>query len=163
MRTLPPLEIAGLRPAQIEAIAGVERSLVEQRFDRSLIQMATGAGKTYTAVTSCYRLLKYGGFKRILFLVDRNNLATQALGEFQNYAIPDDGRRFTEVHNVDLLTGAGMVGSSSVVISTIQRVYAALRGEQVTADDDPQLDGYVPDQPVTVAYSAALPRRPSTW
>lgn len=50
--------------------------------------MATGAGKTYTAVTECYRLLKHGGFTRVLFLVDRNSLADQTLAEFQNYRTP---------------------------------------------------------------------------
>ena len=109
---MPALITTGLRPAQIEAVTGIERSLAEQRFDRSLVQMATGAGKTFTAVKSSYRLLKHGGFRRVLFLVDRNNLGDQALREFQNYATPDDGRRFTELYNVDKLTGAGMVGSS---------------------------------------------------
>ena len=157
VRHLPPLITAGLRPAQITAIRGVERSLVEQRFDRSLVQMATGAGKTYTAVTECYRLLRYGGFGRILFLVDRNNLADQALAEFRNYATPDDGRRFTELYNVDKLTAAGMVGSSSVVISTIQRVHAALRGQEVPDADDPNLDAFTPDTPVEVGYNPEMP------
>ena len=157
VRTMPELITEGLRPAQITAIQGIERSLAEQRYSRSLVQMATGAGKTYTAVTSSYRLLKHGGFRRILFLVDRNNLGTQTLAEFQNYATPDDGRRLTEIYNVDMLTGAGMVSSSSVVISTIQRVYAALRGEAVSVDDDPGLDGFVPDAPVDVVYNPELP------
>jgi type I restriction enzyme, R subunit len=146
-----------MRPAQITAIQGIERSLAEQRFDRSLVQMATGAGKTFTAVTEAYRLLRYGGFNRILFLVDRNNLADQTLAEFQNYRTPDDGRRFTEIYNVDKLTSAGMLGSSSVVISTIQRVFRALHDEEVTPGDDPGLDDYVPDEPVTVAYNPELP------
>ncbi|GAB3491825.1 type I restriction endonuclease subunit R [Flexivirga lutea] len=157
VRHLPELDTTALRPAQITAIAGVERSLAAQHFDRSLVQMATGAGKTYTAVTLAYRLLKFGGFKRILFLVDRNNLADQAIAEFQNYRTPGDGRRFTEIYNVDKLTRAGMLGSSNVVISTIQRVYKALQGDEVTADDDPGLDDFVPDSPVTVAYSSQLP------
>ena len=155
--SLPALQTDGLRPAQITAIEGIERSLAEQRHDRSLVQMATGAGKTYTAVTQCYRLLKWGGFTRILFLVDRNNLGDQTLREFQNYATPDDGRRFTELYNVDKLTGAGMVGSSSVVISTIQRVFSVLRGQDVADVDDPNLDSYTPDAPVEVAYSPHLP------
>ncbi|SCL35834.1 type I restriction endonuclease subunit R [Micromonospora aurantiaca (nom. illeg.)] len=157
VRHLPPLNVAPLRPAQITAIEGVERSLAEQRFDRSLVQMATGAGKTYTAVTECYRLLKHGGFTRVLFLVDRNNLADQTLAEFQNYRTPDDGRRFTELYNVDKLTSAGMLGSSSVVISTIQRVYKVLAGDTAPEGDDPGLDGYVPDAPVSVVYSAGMP------
>ena len=154
---LPPLDEAPLRPAQITAITGIERSLAEQRFDRSLVQMATGAGKTYTAVTTCYRLLKHGGFHRVLFLVDRNNLADQTLAEFQNYRTPDDGRRFTEIYNVDKLTSAGALGSTHVVISTIQRVHRVLTGNAVGADDDPGLDGYVPDAPVAVPYNAAMP------
>ncbi|MGC4874969.1 DEAD/DEAH box helicase family protein [Micromonospora sp. DT43] len=157
VRHLPPLDTAPLRPAQITAIRGVERSLGEQRFDRSLVQMATGAGKTYTAVTEAYRLLKHGGFARILFLVDRNNLADQTLAEFQNYRTPDDGRRFTELYNVDKLTSAGMLRSSSVVISTIQRVYRVLAGDTAPEGDDPGLDDYVPDAPVAVTYNRELP------
>lgn len=65
------LRIEPLRPAQVTAITAIEKSLAKQRFERSLVQMATGAGKTYAAVTECYRLLRYGGFRRILFLVDR--------------------------------------------------------------------------------------------
>lgn len=157
VRDLPELDTSALRPAQITAITGVEQSLAAQHFDRSLVQMATGAGKTYTAVTLAYRLLKFGGFRRILFLVDRNNLADQTIAEFQNYRTPGDGRRFTEIYNVDKLTRAGMAGSSNVVISTIQRVYKGLQGEDVSSEDDPGLDDFVPDSPVTVAYSAALP------
>jgi type I restriction enzyme R subunit len=157
VQMLPPLQTEALRPAQITAIEGIERSLAEQRFDRSLVQMATGAGKTFTAVTEAYRLLKAGGFRRILFLVDRNNLADQTLGEFQNYRTPDDGRRFTELYNVQKLTGAGMLASSSVVISTIQRVHRVLQGSEVADTDDPEIDRYLPDAPVTVSYNADVP------
>jgi type I restriction enzyme R subunit len=154
---LPELYHTPLRPAQIEAIDGIERSLAEQRFDRSLVQMATGAGKTYTAVTEAYRLLTHGGFNRILFLVDRNNLADQTLAEFQNYRTPDDGRRFTELYNVAKLSSAGLLGSTKVTISTIQRVYKFLEEGEVSDVDDPGLDDFVPDTPVTVSYSDALP------
>jgi len=157
VRQLPELDEAPLRPAQIIAIHGIERSLAEQHFDRSLVQMATGAGKTFTAVTAAYRLLRFGGFRRILFLVDRNNLGTQTLNEFRNYRTPGDGRRFTEIYNVDKLTSAGTLGSSNVVISTIQRVYKALDGGVVTDADDPNLDDYVPEVPVTVSYNTNLP------
>ena len=157
VRHLPELDVTPLRPAQITAIEGIERSLAEQRFDRSLVQMATGAGKTYTAVTTAYRLMKYGGFRRILFLVDRNNLADQTIGEFGTYRTPDDGRLFTELYAVDKLTSAGLASSSEVVISTIQRVFKAIKNEEVTGEDDPGLDDYVPDAPVTVAYSSTLP------
>lgn len=157
VRHLPGLDTAPLRPAQIEAVNGVENSLIAQHFDRSLVQMATGAGKTYTAVTQSYRLLKHGGFNRILFLVDRNNLATQTLGEFQNYRTPDDGRRFTELYNVAKLSSVGLLGSTSVVISTIQRVFQFIKAGEVADIDHQGVDDYVPDVPVTVSYSAALP------
>ncbi|MBM7331447.1 DEAD/DEAH box helicase family protein, partial [Agrobacterium sp. S2] len=146
-----------LRPAQVDAISGLEQSLVEQRFSRSLIQMATGAGKTFTAVTAAHRLLKHGGFTRVLFLVDRNNLADQTLAEFGNYRTPDDGRRFTELYTVDKLSSAGMLASSNVVISTIQRVHRVLSGGEAPDYDDPALDGWTPGAPVTVNYSPALP------
>lgn len=154
---LPPLETRPLRPAQIEAINGLELSLAEQRYDRSLVQMATGAGKTYTAVTLSYRLLKHGGFNRILFLVDRNNLAKQTMAEFENYQTPDDGRKFTELYNVNRLRRGPMPDATSVAISTIQRVFKALRNEEVNDNDDPGLDGWVPDTPVTVAYNPDIP------
>lgn len=157
VRTLPPLDEKPLRPAQVTAIAGIEKSLVEQRFDRSLVQMATGAGKTYTAVTLCYRLLKYGGFNRILFLVDRNTLATQTMAEYENYQTPDDSRKFTELYNVARLRRGPMPDATNVAVSTIQRVFRALRGEEVGDTDDPELDGWVPDAPVTVAYNPEIP------
>jgi type I restriction enzyme R subunit len=146
-----------MRPAQTVAIEGIERSLREGRHDRSLVQMATGAGKTFAAVSECYRLLRYGGMRRILFLVDRTNLGEQTKGEFEGFVTPDDGRKFTELYPTAMLTAAGMLESTSVVISTIQRVHAVLQGRQVEATDDPDLDTYVPDAPVEVPYSAAMP------
>ena len=154
---LPPLDEKPLRPAQITAINGVETSLREQRFDRSLVQMATGAGKTYTAVTLSYRLLKHGGFHRILFLVDRNNLAKQTMAEFENYQTPDDGRKFTELYNVNRIKRGPMPDATSVAVSTIQRVFKALRNEEVGDTDDPELDGWVPEVPVTVSYNPDIP------
>lgn len=109
------------------------------------------------AVTAAYRLLKHGGFTRILFLVDRNNLADQTLAEFGNYRTPDDGRRFTELYTVDKLSSAGMLAGSNVVISTIQRVHRVLSGGEAPDYDDPALDGWTPDAPVSVAHSPALP------
>lgn len=156
VRAIPVLDPAPLRPAQVDAVIGIERSLAEQRYSRSLVQMATGAGKTYTAVTEAYRLLKWGGFKRVLFLVDRNNLADQTMGEFQNYRTPDDGRRFTELYNVAKLARGGMPDSTRVAISTIQRVFKAIKNEDVP-DDDEGLDEFRPDEPVTVGYNPDLP------
>jgi type I restriction enzyme R subunit len=157
VHSLPETDGYDLRPASRRAIIAIEDSLKANQHSRSLVQMATGAGKTRMAVTESYRLLKFGGFTRILFLVDRNNLGDQTLREFRDFTTPDDGRKFTDLYNVDKLTGSGMVGSSAVVISTIQRVFSVLKGKTVTEDDDPNIDGYVPDAPVEVQYNYDLP------
>jgi type I restriction enzyme R subunit len=157
VQDLPDTEGYDLRPASRRAVISIEKSLSENQHSRSLVQMATGAGKTRMAVTESYRLLKHGGFNRVLFLVDRNNLGDQTLREFRDFTTPDDGRKFTDLYNVDKLTSSGMVGSSAVVISTIQRVFSVLKGQTVPDSDDPNLDGYIPDAPVEVQYSAELP------
>lgn len=117
--------------------------------------MATGAGKTFTAVTASYQLLKYAKANRILFLVDRNNLGKQTLREYGTYRPGDNGRNFTELYNVDRLAGAGMLGSSKVVISTIQRLYGALLWRDLPDMDldDQALDSYELDQPLAMATS----------
>jgi type I restriction enzyme R subunit len=69
---------SNLWSAQIEAIRNLERSLAANK-RRALIQMATGSGKTYTAVNFVYRLIKLAGARRVLFLVDRGNLGDQTL------------------------------------------------------------------------------------
>jgi len=157
-RGLPPLDQKGLRPAQIRAIRGLEASLGRNE-PRALIQMATGAGKTYTAVTASYRLLRHAGAHRILFLVDRNNLGKQAHTEFTNYVTPDDGRKFSDLFNVQRLSGADILGSSKVVISTVQRLYAMLKGESVPPEDfeDEALDSYDIDEVVGVEYNPRVP------
>lgn len=128
LQRLPPLARTGLRDAQFEAITKLEKSFAQDR-PRALIQMTMGSGKSYTAVASAYRLLKHAGAKRILFLVDRSNLGEQALGEFSNFNAPDDGRKFTELYNVQHLTTNTIDPDAQVVITTIQRLYSILRGE----------------------------------
>ncbi|MFC4911451.1 DEAD/DEAH box helicase family protein [Actinomadura gamaensis] len=157
LQRLPELDTGGLRAAQVRAIAGLEQSLARDE-PRALIQMATGAGKTFTAVTQTYRLLTYAKARRVLFLVDRNNLGKQAYTEFDNFVTPDDGRKFTELYNVERLGGAAMKDSTKVVISTVQRLYARLRGEPVDPDvEDEAYDSYDVDGVVEVDYNAELP------
>jgi len=127
LRQMPPLITTGLWDAQIEAITNLEASLAEDR-PRALVQMATGSGKTFTAVSSIYRLIKFGGARRVLFLVDRSNLGRQTLKEFQQYVTPDDGRKFTELYNVQRLTSNVLDPVSRVIITTIQRLYSILSG-----------------------------------
>src|SRR5438093_460845 len=117
---------SNLWSAQIEAVRNLEKSLAANK-RRALIQMATGSGKTYTAVNFVYRLIKLAGARRILFLVDRGNLGDQTLKEFQKFVTPDDGRKFTELYNVQHLQSAQLDRVSRVCISTIQRLYSMLR------------------------------------
>lgn len=125
---MPILITGGLRDCQIEAIQNLEKSFVEAR-PRALIQMASGGGKTYTAVSFIYRLIKFANAKRVLFLVDRNTLGRQTRREFQQYITPDDGRKFTELYNVQHLTSNTLDPVSRVCITTIQRLYSMLKGE----------------------------------
>ncbi len=160
LKEFPPLARANLWPAQFEAIINLEKSFAAGR-PRALIQMATGSGKTYTAVNFIYRLVKYGGAKRVLFLVDRGNLGEQTLKEFQQFVSPVNNYKFTEEYIVQHLTSNTLDSSARVVIGTIQRVFSMLKGEQETA---PDLDDLPIDsaemlfkQPVPVEYNPAFP------
>ena len=137
LRDLPELNKDGLRNCQIEAIVNLEQSFAANR-PRALIQMATGSGKTYTAVSFAYRLIKFVNANRILFLVDRSNLGRQTLKEFQQYTAPDDGRKFTELYNVQHLAANRIDEVSKVCITTIQRLYSMLKGE---SEVDEELEG----------------------
>ncbi len=130
LRRMPPLETAGLRDCQIDAITGLETSLADDR-PRALIQMATGAGKTFTACNFSWRLLKHAGARRILFLVDRNNLGDQTLKEYQNFDPPGAAHKFDKTYIVQHLHGNRIDPDAKVVITTIQRLYAMLRGEEL--------------------------------
>jgi type I restriction enzyme R subunit len=161
LKRMPPLVETGLWPAQITAVHNLEQSLGEDR-PRALIQMATGSGKTFTAITSIYRLIKFGGAKRVVFLVDRANLGKQALKEFQQYTTPDDGRKFTELYNVQHLTSNKIDPVARVCITTIQRLYSMLRGEEefsTEAEEGSQFDSGAPlmPAPAPVTYNPNIP------
>ena len=157
LRALPELEATGLWPAQFRAITNLETSLAANR-PKALIQMATGSGKTFTAANVSYRLVKFADARRVLFLVDRANLGRQTLKEFQGFTTPDDGRKFTELYNVQHLSSNRIDPVSRVCISTIQRVYSILRGE---AELDEELDEHsayeLATEPVLVEYNPAVP------
>ena len=159
LRTLPPLEPCNLRACQLEGIANLEKSFALAH-PRALIQMATGAGKTYTACSFAYRLIKHAGARRILFLVDRANLGRQAMKEFQQFVAPDTGRKFTEVYNVQHLTSNQLDSVARVTICTIQRLYSILRGEELDEEID-EKSGYelaaADDREREVAYNPRVP------
>ncbi|WP_225204463.1 type I restriction endonuclease subunit R [Novosphingobium huizhouense] len=137
LRDMPVLDKTGLRDCQVEAIEGLEKSLAEDK-PRALIQLATGAGKTFTACSFSYRLIKEAGAKRILFLVDRNNLGDQTLKEFQNFHPPGAANRFTDTYIVQHLHSSRLDPDAKVVITTIQRLYAMLRGKELAPEDEEQ-------------------------
>ncbi|MDC1056517.1 type I restriction-modification enzyme R subunit C-terminal domain-containing protein [Flavobacteriaceae bacterium] len=128
--SMPSLDPIGLRPAQIVAVENLETSFKKNR-PKALIQMATGAGKTFTAATFVYRLLKHVDAKRILFVVDTKNLGEQAEQEFMTFQPNDDNRKFTELYNVQRLNSSYIASDSQVCISTIQRLYSILKGEEL--------------------------------
>ena len=147
-----------LWPAQSQAINNLEDSLRHGR-PRALIQMATGSGKTFTAANISYRLIRHADAKRILFLVDRSNLGEQTLAEFQSFQTPDDGRKFTELYNIQHLSSNRIDPAARVVISTIQRVWSIIKGDE---ELDPEVDerssfDLAPSAPVEAVYRPHLP------
>lgn len=135
LRRMPPLLAEGLWPPQVKAVVNLEKSLAENR-PRTLIQMATGSGKTFTAVTFIYRLIKFANAKRVLFLVDRSNLGRQTLKEFQQYKSPYSPFKFNEEYLVQHLKSNQIDKTSRVCIATIQRVYSILKGDEL----DPEIE-----------------------
>jgi len=161
LQQLPILNTNGLRECQVEAITGIEKSL-KQAKPRALLQMATGSGKTFTAVTEVYRLAKSAKIKRVLFLVDRGNLGRQVLKEFQQYTVPGDGRKFVELYNAHILGAAGIGDEIKVTISTIQRLYSRLTNNEFD-DESEEVSGYEADvnafnqKPRDVSYNPSIP------
>lgn len=158
LHDIPALDPAGFRACQITAIENLEESFRVDR-PRALVQMATGSGKTYTAITSVYRLLKHADAKRILFLVDTKNLGEQAEQEFMSYLPNDDNRKFTELYNVQRLNSPFVASSSQVCISTIQRMYSILKDEPLDeAAEEVSPENLVRAKaPLPVVYNKKVP------
>ncbi|WP_313527086.1 DEAD/DEAH box helicase family protein [Shinella sp.] len=158
LQHMPPLIEDGLRDCQVDAVANIEQSLGENR-PRALVQMATGAGKTFTAATLSHRLLAHAGFKRILFLADRANLVRQTRDEYLAYRPPGTGRSFSEIYNVQKLGSAGIDKDAQIVVSTIQRVYSVLTGKELAEDDEEAsaFEGIAGGQERFVSYNSSIP------
>lgn len=162
LRQMPVLQEDGLRKNQVTAIQGLEKSFASNHL-RSLAPQTMGSGKTILSCAQTYRLLRYGGADRVLFLVDRINLGEQALREFTNYVTPDDGRKLGELYNVQLLRSNQIDAAANVVITTIQRLFSMLKGD---AELDPELEaesafevngGSMDLEQIPVTYQPALP------
>ena len=160
LQDIPPLKSEGLRDCQITAITNLEESLKQDR-PRALVQMATGAGKTFTAITASYRLLKEPvSVNRILFLVDTKNLGEQAEQEFMSFLPNDDNRKFTELYTVQRLKSQYIANDAQVCISTIQRMYSILKDEpldEVLEEENPAEQLIRPKEPLPVVYNRKIP------
>ena len=160
MKHFPPLDHTGLRDCQITAIENLEKSFAENR-PRALIQMATGAGKTFTAITAAYRLLKYAGMNRILFLVDTKNLGEQAEQAFMAFTPTDDSRPFSSIYGVYRLKSSMIPEDTQIYISTIQRMYSLLGGEPLDEKAEEiapaELEGLPIPNPKEVVYNEKIP------
>ena len=148
---LPTLKKKGLRDCQYEAITELEKSFRSGQ-NRALMVLATGAGKTYTACLAAYRLLSYTPMRRILFLVDRNNLGKQAEGEFGTFRLTETGDAFNTIFTVNRLRSSSIPLDSNVIISTIQRLFSFLKGDAIEDNDD--------DDENEPAEEVALPPNP---
>jgi type I restriction enzyme, R subunit len=156
---IPVLPAEGLRDCQIKAITKLESSFKEFK-PKALIQMATGSGKTFTAISFIYRLLKFTEAKRILFLVDTKNLGEQAEQEFMSFLPNDDNRKFTELYGVHRLKSSYVPSDNHVYISTIQRLYSILKGtelEEAAEEENPNESRWQPKEPMPVVYNEKLP------
>ena len=154
----PPLDPKGFRKCQVEAINSLTESFADNR-PKALVHMATGAGKTFTAITQVYRLLKYGRMNRILFLVDTKSLGEQAEREFHAYNV--ENRRFSDLYGIHRLTRSSMPDNCQVYISTIQRMYSILRGEDLDEQSEAEYDenktNFKDEKPKEVVYNPKYP------
>ena len=151
---LPTLEKKGLRDCQYEAITELEKSFRSGQ-NRALMVLATGAGKTYTACLAAYRLLSYTPMRRILFLVDRNNLGKQAEGEFGTFRLTETGDAFNAIFTVNWLRSSSIPSDSNVIISTIQRLFSFLKGDAI--DDGDEDEDNEPAEEVVLPPNPHLP------
>jgi type I restriction enzyme R subunit len=161
LQEMPELNTGNLWKVQIESIRNLEKSLALNK-PRALIQMATGSGKTFTAVNFCYRLIKYADAKRILFLVDRNNLGKQTLNEFQQFVSPVNGYKFTEEYSVQHLKKNTIAPAAKVCITTIQRLYSMLKGEEDFQEENEEgslfeTENAIFKEPLPVVYNQKIP------
>lgn len=153
---LPTLQKKGLRQCQFDAIKGLEESFRNGQ-KRALMVLATGAGKTYAACLAAYRFLSYTPMRKVLFLVDRNNLGKQAEGEFGTFRLTENKEPFNTIFGVNRLKSAKIPSDSNVVISTIQRLFSLLKGDDVDDNDEESAFDDNEDNVVSLPANPLLP------
>lgn len=131
---LPKLEKQSLRDCQYNAELNFEKSIKTGK-KKNLAMLATGSGKTYLACLASYRLLNYTSTKRILFLVDRNNLARQTESEFSQFNMTENKKEMNALYDIKRLRHEGDI-KGDIVISTIQKLFAIMTGQALSDDDE---------------------------
>ncbi|WP_243206716.1 type I restriction endonuclease subunit R [Oribacterium sp. oral taxon 102] len=131
---LPRLEKKGLRDCQYNAEIELEKSMKEGK-KKNLAILAIGSGKTYLACLASYRLLNYTPTKRILFLVDRNNLARQTEAEFSQFDRTEGQVEMSSLYEIKRLKKENDI-KADIVISTIQKLFAVLTGQALSDDSE---------------------------
>ncbi|MCH5213764.1 MAG: DEAD/DEAH box helicase family protein [Muribaculaceae bacterium] len=156
---LPILDKEGLRDCQFEAITNLEQSF-RAGYRKGLINIATGAGKTWTACLASYRMLNYTPMKKILFLVDRKNLGEQAESEFGNFKLTESGDAFNTIFAVERLKSNRFDTNASVFITTIQKLFSFLKGEASEEDDidKENSDDDNPSSPIVLPPNPTIPK-----
>lgn len=159
LRSMPPVDPADLRDVQVEALRNLEASLADAK-PKALAAITMGGGKTRFSVAEASRLLRHAGATRLLFLVDRVSLGVQARDEFLSYTDPQ-GRRFGDDYVVEVARSNRIGSSTNVVICTIQRLYAILRGkpDEEFAEEMDEVSSFElgDDKPVEVGYNEHIP------
>ena len=131
---LPYLQKKGLRECQYTAEINLEQALKNGE-KKNLAVLATGAGKTYLACLASYRLLNYTSTSRVLFLVDRNNLARQTESEFSLFDRTEQQQPMSHLYEIQRLKKESDI-NADIVISTIQKLFAVLTGQQLSDENE---------------------------
>jgi len=157
---LPRLEKKGLRDCQYNAEKKLEEML-KLGHKKNLAVLATGSGKTYLACLAAYRLLNYTpSTKRVLFLVDRNNLARQTESEFSLFDRTEKQQPMSALYKINRLKKPEDI-NGDIVISTIQKLFAVLTGQIMSDDNEDKEDELslkeCDDSVVTLGQDLRLP------
>ncbi|WP_296315180.1 type I restriction-modification system endonuclease [Winogradskyella sp. UBA3174] len=127
-----------LREYQIEAIKAVEQKILTNIEDRrALLAMATGTGKTRTMIGMCYRLVKSGRFRRILFLVDRRMLGKQASDSFKEVHI-EGLQTFAQIYDLQDLEDKASELDTKIHFATVQGMVQRI----AYSDESPSVGDY---------------------
>jgi type I restriction enzyme R subunit len=150
-----PTDYLGLRDYQVRAIRAVEEALAQadgakkaaQAKQHFLVAMATGTGKTRTAIGLVYRLLKSKRFRRVLFLVDRTSLGEQTANAFKDARL-ESLQSFTDIYNMKELPDVQPDSDTKLQIATIQGLVRRILFAADPADTPPvdQFDCIVVDE-----------------